>query len=106
MTTTESVQQNRQRGEGRTRQERAKWLFRNGAFERLSAYVWIAENPKRKTDHRVDLAAGTCDCVDHRRNSRKVSGFMCYHRIAVELHVSWLRRTARALAPYFDEEAA
>src|SRR5215207_5947453 len=103
MTTQVSIAENaaeRNAGERETRQVRAKRLFRNGAFERLSAYVWIVENPKRGSVHRVDLVQGSCDCEDHRRHGH-MQGFSCYHRLAVESYVDWLKKTARACIPYF-----
>jgi hypothetical protein len=89
--------------ENRNRWLRGEELYEKGAFERISKTVFIVENPKGG-EYLVKLHSNQCGCEDYKRHAH-IEGFRCKHILACERYAIWLRKSARAIAPMFDEVA-
>lgn len=86
----------------RNRWSRGQELVEEGAFERISRTVFIVESPNGGV-YLVKLS-GYCECEDHKYHAH-IEGFCCKHVIAARRYSEWLAKSARALAPMFDEVA-
>ena len=103
MSTEQSIQGTGDHGENRRR--RGQELYERGVFERITRDVFVVQNPKTMGVYTVNLERVSCTCSDFEHHGH-IPEFKCKHIYGVERYAAWVRKTARALAPFFGGEAA